>query len=85
MKKVQLNPVGWMSQLSQIEVSQLQDTAHSQLFHLFKNCCLAVLNSGVDEDNFEALFAPYKDFNIKRLWGPGPSARSPVPEKSTTL
>ena len=65
MKKVQLNPVGWMSQLSQIEVSQLQDTAHSQLFHLFKNCCLAVLNSGVDEDNFEALFAPYKDFNIK--------------------
>ena len=65
MKKVQLNPVGWMSQLSQIEVSQLQDTAHSQLFHLFKNCCLAVLNSGVDEDNFEALFAHYKDFNIK--------------------
>lgn len=65
MKKVQLNPVGWMSQLSQIEVSQLQDTANSQLFQMFKNCCLAVLNSGVDEDNFEVLFAPYQDFDIR--------------------
>lgn len=65
MNKVQLNPVGWMSQLSQIEVSQLQDTANSQLFQMFKNCCLAVLNSGVDEDNFEVLFAPYHDFDIR--------------------
>jgi predicted Rossmann-fold nucleotide-binding protein len=65
MNKVQLNPVGWMSQLSQIEVSQLQDTANSQLFQMFKNCCLAVLNSGVDEDNFEVLFAPYQDFDIR--------------------
>lgn len=65
MKKVQLNPLGWMSQLSQIEVSQLQDTTHSELFDVFKNCCLAVLNSGVDEDDYELLFAPYQDFDIK--------------------
>lgn len=67
MKKVQLNPVGWMSQLSQVEVSQLQDTTHSDLYEMFRNCCLAVLNSGVDEDDYEMLFAPYEDFDIKLI------------------
>ena len=67
MKKVQLNPVGWMSQLSQVEVSRLQDATNSELFAMFRNCCLAVLNSGVDEDNFEALFAPYENFEIKKI------------------
>ncbi|WP_137167834.1 nucleotide 5'-monophosphate nucleosidase PpnN [Salinimonas lutimaris] len=67
MKKVQLNPLGWMSQLSQLEVSQLQDTTRSQLYDVFRNCCLAVLNSGVDEDNYEMLFAPYQDFDIRLI------------------
>lgn len=67
MKKLQLNPVGWMSQLSQVEVSQLQDTTHSDLYEMFRNCCLAVLNSGVDEDDYEMLFAPYEDFDIKLI------------------
>ena len=67
MKKVQLNPVGWMSQLSQVEVSRLQDATNSELFAMFRNCCLAVLSSGVDEDNFEALFAPYENFEIKLI------------------
>lgn len=65
MKKLQLNPLGWMSQLSQMEVAQLQDTTHSALYDVFRNCCLAVLNSGVDEDNYEVLFAPYEDFDVK--------------------
>ena len=65
MNKIQINPVGWMSQLSQSEVSQLQDSTDSPLYDMFRNCCLAVLNSGVDEDNFELLFAPYHDFDIK--------------------
>ncbi len=67
MKKVQLNPVGWMSQLSQIEVAQLQDTTNSALYDMFRNCCLAVLNSGVDEDDYEVLFAPFDDFDIKLI------------------
>ena len=62
---MQINPVGWMNQLSQSEVLQLQDTTNSALYDMFRNCCLAVLNSGVDEDNFEILFAPYHDFDIK--------------------
>ncbi|MCW8107525.1 nucleotide 5'-monophosphate nucleosidase PpnN [Alteromonas ponticola] len=65
MKKVQLNPVGWMSQLSQVEVAKLEDTANSALYDMFRNCCLAVLNSGVDEDNYEILFAPYDNFDVK--------------------
>ena len=67
MNKVQLNPVGWISQLSQVEVTRLQDTTNSELFNVFKRCCLAVLNSGVDEDNSELLFAPYDDFDIRLI------------------
>ena len=67
MKKIQLNPVGWMSQLSQLEVSKLEDTTNSNLYQLFRNCCLAVLNSGVDEDNYEMLFAPYESFDIRLI------------------
>ncbi|MEW9797661.1 nucleotide 5'-monophosphate nucleosidase PpnN [Alteromonas sp. CYL-A6] len=67
MKKVQLNPVGWMSQLSQIEVAHLQDTTNSDLYRTFRNCCLAVLNSGADEDDYETLFAPYEDFEVRLL------------------
>ncbi|GBL04149.1 nucleotide 5'-monophosphate nucleosidase PpnN [Glaciecola sp. KUL10] len=62
---VQLNPVGWMSQLSQLEVSLLQQSTSSELYQVFRNCCLAVLNSGVEEDNYEDLFAPYKDFEVR--------------------
>lgn len=67
MKKVQLNPVGWMSQLSQMEVTRLEDSTNSELYDMFRNCCLAVLNSGVDEDDYELLFAPYKDFEVKLI------------------
>ncbi|MBO1254121.1 LOG family protein [Alteromonas sp. 5E99-2] len=65
MKTIQLNPVGWMNQLSQVELSQLEDAANSDIYDMFRNCCLAVLNSGADEDDADTLFAPFKDFDIK--------------------
>ncbi|MFT5276755.1 MAG: putative Rossmann-fold nucleotide-binding protein [Glaciecola sp.] len=65
MTTVQLNPVGWMSQLSQLEVSLLQQSTQSDLYGIFRNCCLAVLNSGVEEDNYHNLFAPYDDFDVR--------------------
>ena len=34
---------------------------------MLRNFCLAVVNSGVDEENFEALFAPYENYEIKLL------------------
>jgi len=65
MTTVQLNPVGWMSQLSQLEVSLLQQSTKSDLYGVFRNCCLAVLNSGVEEDNYHNLFSPYTDFDVR--------------------
>nr|WP_297347940.1 nucleotide 5'-monophosphate nucleosidase PpnN [uncultured Glaciecola sp.] len=64
MTTVQLNPVGWMSQLSQLEVSLLQQSTKSDLYGIFRKCCLAVLNSGVEEDDYHKLFSPYGDFDV---------------------
>ena len=65
MTRIQLNPVGWTNQLSQGEVTLLAGTANSDLYDVFRNCCLAVLNSGVDEDDAEKLFAPYESFEVR--------------------
>lgn len=66
-KTYQLNPVGWMSQLSQLEVNQLATATSSDYYQVFRNCCLAVLNSGVEQDDSEALFAQHKDFDVRLL------------------
>ena len=41
-----INPVGSMDLLSQLEVDRLKQTASSDIYQLFRNCSLAVLNSG---------------------------------------
>lgn len=64
MESVQLNPQGTMSQLSQFEVDRLKQSTSGELYRLFRNCCLAVLNSGVEEDNYENMFEPYLDFEV---------------------
>ncbi|WP_026375702.1 nucleotide 5'-monophosphate nucleosidase PpnN [Aestuariibacter salexigens] len=65
MQTVQLNPVGWMSQLSQWEVDLLQNSTDSDLYQIFRNCCLAVLNSGVEKDDPEQVFGPYQHFDVR--------------------
>jgi hypothetical protein len=45
---VRLNPVGWMSQLSQNEMALITDRADTKHYELFRNCVLAVLNSGAE-------------------------------------
>lgn len=67
MKTIQINPTGAMSQLSQLEVDILRQSASSELYRLFRNCSLAVLNSGAEEDNYENIFDPYKNFEIELL------------------
>lgn len=61
----QLQPVGWMSQLSQLEVNQLATATSKDLYRTFRNCCLAVLNSGVEQDDSHVLFERYKDFDVR--------------------
>jgi len=63
----QLNPVGNMNLLSQIEVDQLQQSATSDLYNLYRNCSLAVLNAGSHTDDAEEIYQQYQDFNIQVL------------------
>lgn len=65
--RVQINPLGSMDLLSQIEVNLLNKTAKSDLYRLFRNCSLAVLNAGIKTDNSAELLSRYKDFDIHVL------------------
>ncbi|GHE85224.1 nucleotide 5'-monophosphate nucleosidase PpnN [Thalassotalea profundi] len=65
--QIQLNPVGNMNLLSPLEVQQLQQSATCQLYQLYRNCSLAVLNSGSHTDDAEVIYQQYKEFNIQVL------------------
>jgi hypothetical protein len=67
MDKIQLNPVGAMSQLSHLEVNLLSESTDSDLYRLFRNCCLAVLYSGAEIDNSEDIFTPHHNFAINLI------------------
>ncbi|MGL4734554.1 MAG: nucleotide 5'-monophosphate nucleosidase PpnN [Enterovibrio sp.] len=64
---ISIDPVGAMDQLSQLEVDRLKNSAKSQLYRLYRNCSLAVLNSGSHTDSSRALLEQYKSFEIKLL------------------
>ncbi|MGL4856372.1 MAG: nucleotide 5'-monophosphate nucleosidase PpnN [Plesiomonas sp.] len=59
-----LNPIGAMDQLSQLEVDMLKRTASSELYQIYRNCSLAVLNSGSHTDNSQDLLQKHHDFDI---------------------
>ncbi len=60
-----INPVGAMDLLSQLEVDRLKDSAQSDLYRLYRNCSLAVLNSGSKIDSSKELLDQYKSFDIR--------------------
>jgi len=62
-----LNPVGNMNLLSQVEVDQLQESATSNLYQLYRNCSLAVLNAGSHTDDAEEIYQQYQNFQIQVL------------------
>ncbi len=63
----QVNPVGKMNLLSQAEVDHLQQSATSELYNLYRNCSLAVLNAGSHTDNAEDIYQQFQDFQIQVL------------------
>ncbi len=63
----QINPVGKMNLLSQAEVDHLQQSATSELYNLYRNCSLAVLNAGSHTDNAEDIYQQFLDFQIQVL------------------
>jgi len=60
-----ISPSGHMEILSQSEVSRLLDSSQGGLYSLFRNCSLAVLNSGSDLDDGKELLERYRTFEIK--------------------
>jgi hypothetical protein len=54
-----------LNTLSQREVERLQDVSRGELAELVRRCALAVLNSGIESDDAEALLEQYANFNIE--------------------
>jgi len=63
----QINPVGNMNLLSQSEVDQLQQSVSKTLYTLYRNCSLAVLNSGSTTDDAEEIYKKHLSFEIQVL------------------
>jgi predicted Rossmann-fold nucleotide-binding protein len=58
-------PAGMLYTLSQQEVERLQDVSRGDLAELVRRCALAVLNTGNESDDAEALLEQYADFHIE--------------------
>lgn len=56
-----------MSLLSQIEIDRLQQSTDSELYQLFRNCVLAVLNVGSHTDDADDIYNQFKDFEVNVL------------------
>jgi len=58
-------PAGILTTLSRMEVERLHDASRGDLAALLRRCALAVLNSGNQGDDAEAMMALYHDFEIE--------------------
>jgi predicted Rossmann-fold nucleotide-binding protein len=61
-----IKPLDSLDTLSPHEVKQLQkEAANNNLYHLFRQCSLAVLNTGSNEDNTSDVLEKFKDFDVQ--------------------
>jgi len=60
-----ISPKGQLQTLSQFEVGRILKTSQTELARTFRNCSLAVLNSGSALDDGKELLARYPDFSIE--------------------
>lgn len=60
-----LSPRGSLETLSQREVQQLKETGSGSIYALFRQCALAILNTGSDSDNAKTILETYPDFDIQ--------------------
>ena len=58
-------PAGILTTLSRQEVERLRDASRGELGGLLRRCSLAVLNSGNEADDAEALLERFTDFQIE--------------------
>ena len=65
-----VSPEGSLEILSSKEVNQLKDDGEGGLYHLFRQCALAVLNSGTISDDSKAIMETHQDFDLALLQQP---------------
>ncbi len=72
MVDARVGPKGSLECLSQQEIAKLLDSGQGGLYPLFRQCSLAVLNSGSAIDDARLIFAKYRDFDlriVRQAWG----------------
>ncbi|HSG87891.1 MAG TPA: nucleotide 5'-monophosphate nucleosidase PpnN [Pseudomonadales bacterium] len=62
---IDVSPKGSLEVLSQMEVDILRRAGHGNAHELFRRCALAVLSTGSQTDDAEAIFDRYKDFDVE--------------------
>ncbi|MCO5786938.1 LOG family protein [Pseudomonas sp. G11-1] len=61
---VSVTPRGSMEILSQREVQQLSEAGSGSTYQLFRQCALAILNTGARVDNAKTILEAYADFEV---------------------
>ncbi len=61
----QVSPKGSLETLSQQEVQQLSSAGSGSLYALFRQCALAILNTGPQTDNAKTTLELYRDFEVR--------------------
>lgn len=60
-----VSPEGSLEMLSNQEVNRLKDKSEGGLYQLFRQCALAVLNTGVEIDDCKRMMELHSDFDIR--------------------
>ncbi|WP_017938579.1 nucleotide 5'-monophosphate nucleosidase PpnN [Zestomonas thermotolerans] len=60
-----VSPKGSLETLSQREVQQLRETGSGRVYRLFRQCALAILNTGSHSDNAKTILEAYPDFEVR--------------------
>ncbi|PHQ25222.1 LOG family protein [Marinobacter guineae] len=60
-----VSPEGSLEILSNYEVNRLKDRSEGGLYRLFRQCALAVLNTGIETDDCKALMESHADFDVR--------------------
>ena len=60
-----VSPKGTLETLSQREVQQLSEAGTGSVYQLFRQCALAILNTGARIDNAKTILDAYRDFEVR--------------------
>lgn len=60
-----VSPKGTLETLSQREVQQLSEAGSGSVYQLFRQCALAILNTGARIDNAKTILDAYRDFEVR--------------------